>query len=119
MASTILVSGKAVNGHCEDQVVRGFYCEHSLKLIMSRQLRLSLSLFAVFVVILIGLPLMNYYLPALANYRIWGFTVSWFLLGIVFYPLTWAVAYIYVKRSLKLENQIAKKFKSDRRRLEA
>ncbi|RYD01823.1 hypothetical protein N752_28640 [Desulforamulus aquiferis] len=80
--------------------------EEYLKIIMGQQLRLSLLLFAVFFLILFGLPLMNYYLPDITNFRVWGFTVSWLFLGIMFYPLTWLVAYIYVKCSLNLEQVI-------------
>lgn len=85
------------------------HSDEYLTLIMSQQLCLSLGLFAVFVIILLGLPLVNFYAPEIANVRIWGFTVSWLFLGIIFYPLTWAVAYIYVKRSLKLEHDIAQR----------
>lgn len=83
--------------------------EEYLSLIMVQQLRLSLVLFAVFFVILFGLPLVNFYYPALANTRVWGFTLSWLFLGVIFYPLTWLVAYIYVKRSLSLEHSIAQR----------
>jgi len=85
---------------------------------MLKQLRLSLALFSVFVVILLGLPLVNFYFPAFANTHIWGFTGSWFFLGVLFYPLTWVVAYIYVKLSLDLEHSITKhtiKFKGGQR----
>ncbi|MEW6697208.1 MAG: DUF485 domain-containing protein [Bacillota bacterium] len=81
--------------------------EEYLSLIMTQQLRLSLVHFAVFFLILFGLPLVNYYWPVLANTRIWGFTASWLFLGVIFYPLTWLVAYSYVKRSLDLEQEIA------------
>lgn len=81
--------------------------EEYLSLIMSQQLKLSLSLFAVFFVILFGLPLVNYYMPELANMRVAGFTLSWLFLGVLFYPLTWCVAYVYVTRSLDLEHLIA------------
>ncbi|SHF25266.1 hypothetical protein SAMN02745133_02169 [Desulforamulus putei DSM 12395] len=87
------------------------YSQEFLNLIMFKQLRLSLALFAVFVVILLGLPLVNFYLPSFANARIFGFTGSWLFLGVLFYPLTWAVAYIYVKLSLDLEHAIAKRAK--------
>ena len=88
-------------------LVVDIHSEQYLKLIMYRQLRLSLVLFGVFVIILAGLPLVNYYLPTVANVRIFGFTISWLVLGVLFYPVTWVVAYVYVKRSLKLEHQIA------------
>ncbi|SHJ97337.1 hypothetical protein [Desulforamulus aeronauticus] len=91
----------------EASLLVDIHSEQYLKLIMYRQLRLSLALFGVFFIILAGLPLVNYYLPTVANVRVFGFTISWLALGVLFYPVTWAVAYIYVKRSLKLEHQIA------------
>ncbi|MEW6458350.1 MAG: DUF485 domain-containing protein [Bacillota bacterium] len=82
------------------------YSEQYLHLVMSAQLKLSLKCFAIFVVILVGIPLVNFYLPAIANTRIWGFTLTWLFLGVLFYPLTWLIARIYVTRSLALEDEI-------------
>ncbi|WP_160162484.1 DUF485 domain-containing protein [Desulforamulus hydrothermalis] len=95
----------------ERKTVREMHQEGYLKFVMARQLRLSISLFGVFVLILTGLPLLNYCLPQLLNYRIMGFTVSWLLLGVLFYPITWVVAFIYVKKSLQMEQQIVQEVK--------
>ena len=96
-------------GTVKNPTVMDVHSQEYLALIMSQQLRLSLGLFAIFIIILLGLPLFNFYLPELANARLFGFTLSWLFLGVLFYPLTWAVAYIYVKRSLKLEHLIAQR----------
>ncbi len=82
------------------------HSEQYLHLVMSAQLKLSLKCFAIFVVILVGVPLVNFYLPEIANTRIWGFTLTWLFLGVLFYPLTWIIARIYVSRSLALEDEI-------------
>ena len=83
------------------------HSEQYLHLVMSAQLKLSLKCFAVFVVILVGVPLVNFYLPDLVNARVWGFTISWLFLGVLFFPLTWLIARIYVTRSLALEDEIS------------
>jgi uncharacterized membrane protein (DUF485 family) len=83
------------------------HSEQYLRLVMSAQLKLSLKCFAVFVIILLGVPLVNYYLPEIVNMRVWGFTLSWLFLGVLFYPLTWLIARIYVTRSLALEGEIS------------
>ncbi|GAB6158830.1 hypothetical protein JCM39194_20300 [Desulfotomaculum varum] len=101
-------------GKGERKTVQEMHQEGYLKFVMARQLRLSLSLFGVFILILTGLPMLNYYLPDLLNYRILGFTVSWLLLGVLFYPLTWVVAFIYVKKSLQMEQQIVQEVRQKR-----
>ena len=73
---------------------------------MKKQLRLSLSVAIVFVAILIGLPLVNLYLPELAKTRIAGFTLTWLILGVLFYPLTWVLSTWFVKGSERLEDEI-------------
>jgi uncharacterized membrane protein (DUF485 family) len=76
------------------------------KAIMKRQLSLSLKVAAVFVVILIGLPLFNHFNPDAAKTPIAGFTLSWLVLGLLFYPLTWALSFWFVGASERLEDQI-------------
>jgi uncharacterized membrane protein (DUF485 family) len=73
---------------------------------MKRQLRLSLSVATVFIFVLIGLPLVNLYLPELAKTRIAGFTLTWLILGVLFYPLTWVLSTWFVKASERLEAEI-------------
>jgi uncharacterized membrane protein (DUF485 family) len=76
------------------------------KKMMGRQLRLSLRVAVVFVLILVGLPLINLYLPDLATTNIAGFTLSWLVLGVLFYPLTWVLSFWFVRDSERLEDEL-------------
>jgi uncharacterized membrane protein (DUF485 family) len=35
--------------------------------------------------------------------RVAGFTLSWLILGVLFFPFVWIISYIFIKRSLRLE----------------
>ena len=70
---------------------------------MRRQLRLSCLCAASFLIVLLGLPLANYYFPEFMATRIFGFTVSWFFLGIGFFPAVWVISYYFIRRSIALE----------------
>lgn len=83
------------------------HSEEYLHKLISSQLTLSMKMFAVFVIILLGLPLANYMFPAFMNIRIFGFTLSWLFLGVLFYPITWVIAWMYVKRSIAFEEEAA------------
>jgi len=76
--------------------------------VMRRQARLSVSVAAVFIVILIFIPLFNLLAPGLAATSIGGFPLTWLLLGVLFYPITWALSAYFVKRSDSLESEITK-----------
>lgn len=76
------------------------------KKMMRKQLRLSLAVAAVFVLVLVGLPLINFYLPDLAQTNIGGFSLTWLILGVLFYPLTWVLSIWFVKGSEKIEHEI-------------
>ena len=54
-------------------------------------------------VALLGLPLLNYFAPAFMATRVAGFTLSWLILGVLFFPFVWIISYIFIKRSLRLE----------------
>lgn len=71
---------------------------------MSRQLRLSISCAAAFLVALLGLPLCNYFAPEFMAQRIGGFTLTWLLLGVLFFPLVWIISVFFIRRSIDLEN---------------
>jgi uncharacterized membrane protein (DUF485 family) len=77
-----------------------------LRAIMRRQARLSLGVAAVFLVLVLGLPLVNQYLPALAQARIGGFTATWLFLGVLFYPITWLLSAYFVRASETVEQEI-------------
>jgi uncharacterized membrane protein (DUF485 family) len=86
---------------------RDMHSEAFLHRLMRRQLSLSVSCAATFLVALLGLPLLNYFAPALMAQRLAGFTLSWLILGILFFPLVWVIAYYFIKRSIALEREEA------------
>src|SRR3954447_6603708 len=79
------------------------HSESFLRTLMRRQLSLSISCAATFLVTLLGLPLLNYFAPALMSTRIGGFTLSWLILGVLFFPFVWIISYVFIKRSIALE----------------
>jgi len=80
------------------------HSEKFLHELMQRQLRLSILCAASFLVALLGLPLANYFLPELMATRVLGFTLTWLILGVLFFPLVWIIAWVFIKRSIALED---------------
>ena len=80
--------------------------ERMLKSIMSRQARLSIRIAAVFIALLIGIPIFNWQFPVAAARSTFGFTGAWFLLGIMFFPITWVLSGYFVKKSDQLEARV-------------
>jgi hypothetical protein len=72
---------------------------------MRRQLVLSILCASAFLVALVGLPLLNYLTPELMAHRVAGFTLSWLVLGVLFFPFVWAIAWVFIRRSIRLETQ--------------
>ncbi len=70
---------------------------------MRRQAALGLRVAAVFLALILGIPLLTQFLPEVSAAPIFGFPLSWFLLGIAFYPITWALSAWFVKASERLE----------------
>ena len=81
------------------------HSEAFLHRLMRGQLRLSIACAAAFAIALLGLPLANYFLPELMARRIFGFTLSWFILGVLFFPFVWIIAYVFIRRSIALEKR--------------
>ncbi|MCC6234760.1 MAG: DUF485 domain-containing protein [Verrucomicrobiales bacterium] len=82
------------------------HSEAFLHSLMRRQLRLSVFCAALFLVMLIGLPLLNYHFPEWMSVRVLGgFTLSWFLLGIGVFPAVWFIAWFFIRRSMALERE--------------
>lgn len=75
--------------------------------VMRRQLALSLKIAAVFMIILLGLPLVNYFMPSFANRPVGGFTLTWLFLAVLFYPVTWCLSWVFIRRSNEIEADIA------------
>ena len=78
--------------------------ESFLHMLMRRQLRLSIACAATFLIALLGLPLLNYYFPEAMAKRVFGFTLTWFVLGVLFFPFVWAIAWVFIRRSIVLED---------------
>jgi uncharacterized membrane protein (DUF485 family) len=81
------------------------HSEAFLRTLMKRQLRLSIACAATFLVALLGLPLLNYFMPEAMATRIFGFTLTWFTLGVLFFPFVWIIAWVFIRRSIALEEQ--------------
>jgi len=84
------------------------HSESFLHSLMRKQLRLSLLCAASFLIALLGLPLANYFAPDVMATRLFGFTLTWLLLGIGFFPAVWLIAWIFIKRSIALEEEEAR-----------
>ena len=82
---------------------RDIHSEEFLRSLMRKQLRLSVTCAATFLVALLGLPLLNYFFPELMAARVFGFTLTWFLLGVLFFPLVWLISWLFIRRSIALE----------------
>lgn len=79
------------------------HSEEFLHGLMKRQLKLSITCAAAFLVLLVGLPLANYLAPAFMGQRVGGFTLSWLILGVLFFPYVWVIAKLFITRSIALE----------------
>ena len=71
--------------------------------VMRRQGALSLRVAAVFVILLLGLPLFNLYKPEWATAPIFGFPATWLFLGVLFYPITVLLSIYFVRHSDRIE----------------
>ena len=83
------------------------HSEEFLQRLMRRQLRLSIACAAAFMIVLFGLPLLNYFAPDLMATRVGGFTLTWLILGVLMFPFVWVISGIFIKRSLKMEAEEA------------
>jgi uncharacterized membrane protein (DUF485 family) len=88
------------------------HSEAFLHRLMRRQLQLSIACAATFLIALFGLPLLNYFAPELMSKRLAGFTLTWLLLGVLFFPLVWVIAFYFIKRSIALEDAEAARIKN-------
>ncbi len=81
------------------------HSEEFLHSLMRKQLKLSIACALSFLLVVLGLPLANYFAPDLMSTRIMGFTLTWFLLGIGFFPAVWAISFYFIRRSIALEQE--------------
>jgi uncharacterized membrane protein (DUF485 family) len=80
------------------------HSEEFLQGLMKRQLKLSIACAMAFILLLFGLPLANYFAPDLMALRVGGFTLTWLILGVLFFPYVWVIAKWFIVRSISLEN---------------
>src|SRR5262245_59810386 len=79
------------------------HSESFLHSLMTRQLKLSIACALTFLLALLGLPLLNYFFPEFMATRVFGFTLTWFVLGVLFFPLVWLISFVFIRRSIALE----------------
>lgn len=80
------------------------------KAMMQRQAALSIRVAAVFLILIFGLPLINWLLPQVAAASVGGFTFTWLLLGVLLYPITWLLSGYFIRESDRIEAQIAAEY---------
>jgi len=77
--------------------------ERLLQVVMRRQGALSLRVGALFLLPLLALPLLNQNQPEFMNRQFLGFSLTWLILGICIFPLTWLVSAYFVRKSDAIE----------------
>lgn len=83
------------------------HSEAFLARLMRRQLKLSIACGATFGLVLLSMPLLNYFLPEMMATRIGGFPLTWLILGVLFFPFVWVISYTFIRRSLAMEREEA------------
>ena len=81
-----------------------------LRACLQKQAALSVRIALVFLGLLFALPLFNYFLPALAGVPVGGFTLTWLVLGVLLYPVTWVLSGYFIRQSEALEAEITQEF---------
>lgn len=74
---------------------------------MRRQAALSLRVAVVFIFLLVVLPLANVVLKDVMAAKFSGFTLTWLILAVLFYPITWILSSYFVKKSEEVEAELA------------
>lgn len=77
------------------------------------QLSLSLSLAAVVMVLLGSLPIAFALFPGLSEVRVVALPLPWFLLGVLAYPLLYAVGWLHVRQAERIEDDFSKSVGTD------
>ncbi len=68
----------------------------------------------VFLLLILGLPLLTHFAPSVTQQNVLGFPLSWFILGLAFYPITWALSAYFVTASERLEAEEAEMVRQER-----
>ena len=84
------------------------YGEILLQDLIRRQLTLSVSVAAVFLVVLLGLPLMNILFPELMGVPVLGLPMAWLVLALLLYPFLWALALHFVGTAHRYDDEFTR-----------
>jgi hypothetical protein len=74
-----------------------------MRSLMHDQLRLALSVIAVALGVLGGIPLLFALVPATRTLSVLGVPLPWLLLGVLVYPMLYGAARYYVRRAERIE----------------
>lgn len=86
-------------------LAKDIHSDAFLSELMRRQLRLSVACGATFLIALLALPLLNYWHPDFMGQRVGGFTLSWLIIGVLFFPFVWVIAWVFIRKSISLEEE--------------
>ena len=95
------------------------HSESFLRSLMRRQLGLSIACAATFLAALLGMPLLNYFAPGLMATRVAGFTLSWLILGVLFFPFVWIISWYFIRRSIAMEGDEVAQVQGGKERAES
>lgn len=73
--------------------------------LMRAQLRLSLLITLIAAVGIGGFPLLLILVPASRTLTIWHIPFPWLVLGVLVYPVVWALARFYDRQAARLESE--------------
>jgi uncharacterized membrane protein (DUF485 family) len=79
------------------------HSEEFLSGLKRRQLALSTGCSMAFLAVLLAMPALNYWAPDWMARDVGGFTLSWLVLGVLFFPFVWVIAWVFIRRSIRLE----------------
>ncbi len=78
-----------------------------LDALLRRQGSLGVRIAVVFLLLVLGLPLYNHFTHAGGEPMILDFPISWFILGLLVYPITWWLSAVFVNQSERAEAEDA------------
>ncbi|GAA0570493.1 hypothetical protein HPO96_33270 [Kribbella sandramycini] len=73
--------------------------------LIQSQLRLTLAVIGVTVLVLGSLPLLFWLIPPTRTVAVLGLPLPWVLLGIAIYPVVYVAARIYVRKAERIETE--------------
>lgn len=79
--------------------------------LIKRQRALSISVAIAFLVIIFSMPLLFFFGRNQTAFEVFGFDISWLVLGILIYPLIWVLAFYFVSTADKYEEEFTEMVK--------